>query len=91
MTAKAYNPIDGSFTIKIDGQTGFIHPNGQERLLPCQHCLELQWRPLNTVSFLCLACWDEVTGLGKPECYDQDLEDKADIAETRDQLERDRR
>lgn len=47
-------------TVRIDFNTqgqSILSPDCTKQLLPCGHCLKLEWRNLNTVSFLCEDCF----------------------------------
>ncbi len=57
MKAK-YSDIYGGMVIEChSGQSDAItSPCGKFKLLPCDDCLELQWRSINSVSFVCGSC-----------------------------------
>lgn len=58
MKAFSLHTSNGSFTIKVDVQLeSILSPDSKQKLLPCEYCFELCWKPLNVVSFLCPVCY----------------------------------
>lgn len=49
---------DGTFTIECQfGQGETVKsPDGTQHYIPCECCLELNWKPLNVISFECPKC-----------------------------------
>jgi hypothetical protein len=49
----------GNVTIEFNSQAeAILSPDGAQKLLACDHCLELKWKELRAVSFLCNPCFD---------------------------------
>jgi len=58
MNATQICKTTGDFVINVNAQCeAILSPDKTQKLIPCDHCLKLEWRRLNVVSFLCEDCY----------------------------------
>lgn len=55
---KASHDQFGEVQIQFNSQSEAIYsPDKKQKLLPCDFCGSLVWKPINVVSFLCKDCY----------------------------------